>query len=67
MRNPKTRVANPGSQGGGMKKCSSGRGVSTRVGVVNQVRKRSKCPKSVMGTPKHPHVNTSGFTRNALK
>jgi hypothetical protein len=67
MRNPKTRVANSGSQGGGMKKCSSGRGIGTRVGVVNYVRKRAKCPKGVMGTPKHPHTTTAGFTRRAIK
>jgi hypothetical protein len=67
MRNPKTRVANSGNQGGGMKKCSSGRGIGTRVGVVNHVRKRSKCPKSVMGTPKMPHTSSAGFTRRAIK
>ena len=67
MRNPKTRVANPGSQGGGMKKCSSGRGIGTRVGVVKQVRKRSNCPKSVMGTPKMPHTHTAGYTTRAIK
>ena len=67
MRNPKTRVANPGSQGGGMKNCSSGRGVGTRVGVVNKVRSRAKCPKSPMGPQKHAHTTTAGFTRRAIK
>ena len=50
-----------------MKKCSSGRGVGTRVGVVNNVRRRAKCPKSTMGTQKYLHINNSGFTRRAIK